>query len=569
MLKEIENSNLVFDTELNKIAYRTVTNKLHYRDNFMHKGMLSCYFEQFTKDGRNRRFIYPLLPIICKYGYDIDIKDKVVFLKDNDGGYSTDNIVLRDISEICDEWVIPEELRGEYKLSRNGDVYHIFTYSLRKPPINGTYFKIYGNLIHRLVFKYFSGKELCDDYVVDHIDNNPINNRIDNLQLITQNENVKKERNRLCYGSRYIFHNGKRYFLNSNFKGKYSRSDENKMYENAINIMKQGKLDECYCDNDYIYFNFLTLKWHVHKFPTSKNKNVPIEYRDKEFDTLELAESYFKDICNKFDLVYLKRNEVGSYKFFKTKGEISFKYLGKNYRFNISSSKSPKTNDYALRMFCECSREEFIDLIPKLGEMRIKEIFEANKLIEEEKLRLKKEKLLELKKWRDEKNLKEKEKLKKWEELENLPCYEMKGKHFSIFCYNRGIKYFIGKVFSKDIAIEIDKVIKERDKSLDFKSWLESFKANDFPLLRGNDVEEELMRRREEESNGYDWFKPRNCWRSKIGYNGKTITLGYFKNKICCKMIYKEALNAVSLGLFDKWYEEIKSHRERIKKMCN
>lgn len=30
MLKEIENSNLVFDTELNKIAYRTVTNKLHY-----------------------------------------------------------------------------------------------------------------------------------------------------------------------------------------------------------------------------------------------------------------------------------------------------------------------------------------------------------------------------------------------------------------------------------------------------------------------------------------------------------------------------------------------------------
>lgn len=38
MLKEIENSNLVFDTELNKIAYRTVTNKLHYRDNFMHKG---------------------------------------------------------------------------------------------------------------------------------------------------------------------------------------------------------------------------------------------------------------------------------------------------------------------------------------------------------------------------------------------------------------------------------------------------------------------------------------------------------------------------------------------------
>lgn len=36
--------------------------------------------------------------------------------------------------------------------------------------------------------------------VVDHIDNNPLNNHIDNLQLLTPAENIRKERPDCCTG---------------------------------------------------------------------------------------------------------------------------------------------------------------------------------------------------------------------------------------------------------------------------------------------------------------------------------------------------------------------------------
>lgn len=43
--------------------------------------------------------------------------------------------------------------------------------------------------IHRLVFEAFNGR-IEDGYVIDHIDGNPMNNRIDNLRQVTQKENV-------------------------------------------------------------------------------------------------------------------------------------------------------------------------------------------------------------------------------------------------------------------------------------------------------------------------------------------------------------------------------------------
>lgn len=47
--------------------------------------------------------------------------------------------------------------------------------------------------IHRMVYVSFTGDNNLEDYVIDHIDGNPKNNKITNLQKITQSENCKKQ----------------------------------------------------------------------------------------------------------------------------------------------------------------------------------------------------------------------------------------------------------------------------------------------------------------------------------------------------------------------------------------
>ena len=56
--------------------------------------------------------------------------------------------------------------------------------------------KAYNRTMHQLVAIAFLGHEPngFKGLVVDHIDNNPLNNRLDNLQLITHRENITKER---------------------------------------------------------------------------------------------------------------------------------------------------------------------------------------------------------------------------------------------------------------------------------------------------------------------------------------------------------------------------------------
>lgn len=46
--------------------------------------------------------------------------------------------------------------------------------------------------LHRLLYETFIG-DIQTDYIVDHIDNNSLNNNLDNLQVITLRENTAKE----------------------------------------------------------------------------------------------------------------------------------------------------------------------------------------------------------------------------------------------------------------------------------------------------------------------------------------------------------------------------------------
>ena len=51
--------------------------------------------------------------------------------------------------------------------------------------------KGYAFPLSRVIYAWFKG-DIPDGYVVDHIDNNPFNNNIDNLQLLSIEENLYK-----------------------------------------------------------------------------------------------------------------------------------------------------------------------------------------------------------------------------------------------------------------------------------------------------------------------------------------------------------------------------------------
>lgn len=69
-----------------------------------------------------------------------------------------------------------------------------------KPTKHGEYYFIsirkdgeqYSRGVHQIVWEAFNG-EIPEGYEVDHVDDNPSNNRLDNLQLLSHSDNLKKK----------------------------------------------------------------------------------------------------------------------------------------------------------------------------------------------------------------------------------------------------------------------------------------------------------------------------------------------------------------------------------------
>lgn len=69
---------------------------------------------------------------------------------------------------------------------------HKYTASKTYPVINFSYNnKQYCFPLSRIIYAWFNN-EVKQGYVIDHIDNNPFNNKLENLQMITPEENLKK-----------------------------------------------------------------------------------------------------------------------------------------------------------------------------------------------------------------------------------------------------------------------------------------------------------------------------------------------------------------------------------------
>ena len=111
----------------------------------------------------------------------------------------------------------------EYGISKCGQVKNLKTGNLLTSFIeNGGYYRInlfkegrkrnYRESIHRLLAMTYMGYEPTDrKTVVDHINNNPSDNRLENLQIISQRLNSTKDKVRDLPTGVQLNRNGKRY----------------------------------------------------------------------------------------------------------------------------------------------------------------------------------------------------------------------------------------------------------------------------------------------------------------------------------------------------------------------
>ena len=96
-------------------------------------------------------------------------------------------------------------MQRTYWTPAHGGHYKTDPEKLLKPSLVGTYVKykyvVFANnkrrkkfLVHRLIYEAFNG-EIPEGYTIDHIDQNPLNNCIDNLQCVTKQTNILKSNN--------------------------------------------------------------------------------------------------------------------------------------------------------------------------------------------------------------------------------------------------------------------------------------------------------------------------------------------------------------------------------------
>lgn len=130
-----------------------------------------------------------------------------------------------------------------YLISENGEVINTITKKVLKPNINtsGYYFvNLYKNkkrhckMIHKLVFESHTILRSDRKFVIDHIDNNKLNNNLENLQLISNRQNSTKDKKSKS-GHFNIYKNNNSWLVRLRVNGEKKSIGTFKNIEDAIN----------------------------------------------------------------------------------------------------------------------------------------------------------------------------------------------------------------------------------------------------------------------------------------------------------------------------------------------
>jgi HNH endonuclease len=109
--------------------------------------------------------------------------------------------------------------------------------------------------VHRLIYETFVGN-ITDEFVVDHKNNNRLDNRIENLQMVTQSVNLKKDyknRSRIARPVKAICVDNDEILY---FKSQYSAGKILGINPGVIKFCCDGVTNSCYSKNSYLRYNF-------------------------------------------------------------------------------------------------------------------------------------------------------------------------------------------------------------------------------------------------------------------------------------------------------------------------
>lgn len=140
--------------------------------------------------------------------------------------------------------------------------------------------KIEGFKIHQLVAITFLNHKRCNSIkVVDHIDNNKLNNHVSNLQIISTRENSSKNRiNKSGFTGVLVCENKYRCYIDINKKRRYLGTFTTKQEASEIYKKSVENLDKF--TGDIIEFRKLL---NIYKKPTSNQKGVYYSNKDKRW----------------------------------------------------------------------------------------------------------------------------------------------------------------------------------------------------------------------------------------------------------------------------------------------
>lgn len=516
-----------------------------------------CYPVMYKKhnDKRYKEHRVFISYIIATYIFNLKENEYIRYKDGNIYNNDINNLEIRSFDENC-RWDRLKGYENDYVISDKGEIISLNRKQLLSAiTTQGGYKHVsicsQKHRLHYLVYTTFNKNFIKkENYVIDHIDNNPSNNSYDNLQYIHSVDNVSKDHKSKsglptgveCKNDVYrafVTYTLDNVHYTHVWLGNFNNAEQaSQCYKNALKKIRGGENPIIYyTKNSKIRYCFGNNKWFYNENRNTISKNNITYYDTPEEIEMKLSAKESIPLLNKEILNLSKRIDSLSKEIKNGKNsQIKYEILLKDKENIIQELKSKNS---------ELKHENKKFKIYNNG-------MSSELAVYKEKIKI-----------QEQTN---KEKQRDFVYKENYTANKYNDNYTFNIPYSDGRRYYFGSFSDPAIVRELDDIFNEHKFENDFVEWFEGFKKTKLDFYKEKDKPYRMKKYNQSLGyKGYKWFAPRNCWRVIKRMNNKEYSLGYYKNEDSCKAILNEANQMIELGKFEEWYKNIEEHKYKIK----